>query len=112
MTVREGMDSSRVREVASGLDTQVHRLGEILVRGNASAAVLGDNWGGEDGQELLRQWRDDAGKQVGAASEMLRSISSELRRQADDQDRGSGGQGSGGGTRWSGRSGRTRSRAG
>ena len=39
MTVREGMDSSRVREVASGLDTQVHRLGEILVRGRRGDGV-------------------------------------------------------------------------
>ena len=80
MTVREGMDSSRVREVASGLDTQVHRLGEILVRGNASAAVLGDNWGGEDGQERVTpcECGADRARSCGDAARRLARHSSGL----------------------------------
>lgn len=96
MTVRQGMDSARVRQVAGDLETQVNKLNDILTRGRASADVLQANWSGDDGQQLLVRWRTDAAKQLGAAGEMLRDRARELRRQADDQD-GTSGEGGGSG---------------
>lgn len=99
MTVQQGMDSARVRQVAGDLETQVNKINDILASGRASADVLQANWGGDDGQQLLVRWRTDAAKQLGAAGEMLRDRARELRRQADDQDSssGEGGGGSGNG---------------
>src|SRR5699024_8521263 len=70
---------------------------DVLSRGNASADVLEGNWGGDDGQKLLVRWRSDALKQLTSASEMLRSASKELQRQAEQQDDASGEGGGGGG---------------
>lgn len=96
MTLEQGMDSSRIRQVASGIDTEAGRLGEILGAGNASAGLLQSNWGGDDAQQLLVRWQREASRSLGAASEMLRGAAKELHRQADDQDEGSGVGGGGG----------------
>lgn len=90
MTVQQGMDSARIREISGRLDAEVTRLGELLGRGSASAGVLEDSWSGDDGQHLLVRWRSEAMKQIGSASEMLRSASRDLQRQADQQDDTSG----------------------
>lgn len=99
MSVQQGMDSARIRQIAGQIEGEVGRLVDVLGKGNASAGVLHNNWGGDDGQALLVRWRDDAAKQIGGATEMLRSASKELGRQAEDQDQtsGEGGGGPGGG---------------
>lgn len=99
MSVQQGMDSARIRQISGQLDSEVTKIGDVLSRGNASADVLEGNWGGDDGQKLLVRWRSDALKQLTSASEMLRSASKELQRQAEQQDDASGeaGGGSGGG---------------
>lgn len=98
MTLEHGMDSSRIRQVASGIDIEAGRLGDILGRGNASAGLLRDNWGGDDSQQLLIRWQREAARSLGAATELLRGAAKELRQQAQDQDEGSGvgGGGTGG----------------
>lgn len=96
MTLEQGMDSSRIRQVASGIDIEAGRLGDILGRGNASAGLLRDNWGGDDSQQLLIRWNREATRSLGAATELLRGAAKELRQQADDQDEGSGVGGGGG----------------
>lgn len=95
MTVQQGMDSARIRQISGQLDHEVTKLGDLLGRGNVSAGVLEDNWSGDDGQKLLVRWRTDALKQVGAASEMLSKASEQLQRQADQQDDVSGQSGGG-----------------
>ncbi|WP_435201447.1 hypothetical protein [Janibacter sp. GS2] len=90
MTVQQGMDSTRIREISDQLDAEVHKLGDVLATGSASAGVLEGNWGGDDGQALLVRWRSDALRQLTSASEMLRSTSAQLQRQADQQDDASG----------------------
>ncbi|WP_157075012.1 hypothetical protein [Janibacter limosus] len=97
MTLEQGMDSSRIRQVASGIDIEAGRLGDILGRGNASAGLLRDNWGGDDSQQLLIRWQREATRSLGAATELLRGAAKELRQQAADQDEGSGVGGGGGG---------------
>lgn len=96
MTVQEGMDSARIRQIAGQLEGEVNRLGDILGKGNSSASVLQSNWGGDDGQALLVRWRDEAAKQIGAASESLRGAAKQLTQQAEQQDQASG-EGGGGG---------------
>lgn len=97
MSVQQGMDSARIRQISGQLDSEVTKIGDVLSRGNASADVLEGNWGGDDGQKLLVRWRSDALKQLTSASEMLRSASKELQRQAEQQDDASGEGGGGGG---------------
>lgn len=97
MTVQQGMDSTRIREISDQLDAQVHTLADVLATGSASAAVLEGNWGGDDGQALLVRWRSDVLRQLTSASEMLRSTSAQLQREADQQDDASGESGAGGG---------------
>lgn len=96
MTVQQGMDSSRVREIAGRLDLEVTRLDEVLAKGNTSAGLLAANWSGDDGQELLVRWRREAAKQIELATVTLRATSIRLRQQAADQDSASG-ETSGGG---------------
>ncbi|MGO1166035.1 MAG: hypothetical protein ACTMHL_05395 [Janibacter sp.] len=95
MTVQQGMDSARIRQISGQLDAEVTRLGDVLAKGNASAGVLEGNWGGDDGQELLVRWRSDALKQITSATELLRSASKQLQREADQQDEASGESGGG-----------------
>lgn len=90
MTVQQGMDSARVREIASRLDIEVTRLGEVLGKGNTSAGILAANWGGDDGQDLLVRWRTEAARQIDAATVTLRAASTRLRQQAEEQDTASG----------------------
>lgn len=97
MSLDQGMDPGRVRQIASGLDSEIIRLGEIVAAGTTSADVLVSNWDGPDGQELIVRWRSQAAKQIGAATELLRETARELRRQADQQDAASNGTGPGGG---------------
>lgn len=98
MTVQQGMDSARVRQVRDQLYREADRLGDLLARGDASAGVLQDNWGGEDGQQLLARWRGDAARRVGAALAMVSTAAEDLGRQADEQDAASGEPGSAGPT--------------
>lgn len=102
MTVQQGMDSARIREIAGGLRAESTRIGDVQGRGTASAGVLRGAWEGDDAGVLLDRWDSEAVTRLTEAAQLLSAAADDLGRQADDQDEASGeaggGRGTGGGT--------------
>lgn len=86
MTVQQGMDTVRIREIAGQVRTQGTQVTEVESRGTASAGVLRETWRGADAQRLLETWGGTAVPQLRSAAEMLTSLAAELTRQAEQQD--------------------------
>ncbi|MFJ6134117.1 WXG100 family type VII secretion target [Janibacter terrae] len=86
MAVQQGMDTARIRQIASRLETQADKLADIVARGGTSANVLSANWAGADVRRMLTTWQDEASRQLTAASDTVRQASRALVRNADDQD--------------------------
>ena len=95
MTVQQGMDSARVREIAGQLRTGSRRISDVQGKGTASARVLRGSWEGEDATTLLDSWEDDAVTRLAQAAERLMTAAEDLGRQADQQDQASDATGGG-----------------
>lgn len=98
MTVMQGMDPARVREVATVIRGCARDLEDVRTIGQASAAVLAQVWSGGDAEHLLRAW-EGLTPALSDAAAALAEESDHLHRQAEDQDRasGEGGSSAGGG---------------
>lgn len=94
MTLAEGMDSARVRQIGTQLRSSQRRLADVAPTGRASLMVLADAWAGPDLGTFTDRW-GDAERVVHSASEMLHRYAEDLDRQADAQDSAS--EASGGG---------------
>ena len=90
MTVSEGMDPARVREIAGVLRGTGRELVRIGQSGAASLHVLGDSWSGPDLQFYASSW-DEARRSLETAADMLTRVGDDLVGQADAQDRASEG---------------------
>lgn len=93
MTVREGMDVERVRQIASQLQQSSERLTGIGAQGRGQLSVLSGAWSGSDLDAFTSSW-SGAEKVLHGASQSLQALGKELDAQAGDQDRSSSGSGS------------------
>lgn len=96
MSIAEGMDVERVRQIADSLGRSGDQLREVQGAGSASMRVLAGTWEGTDVEHFADRWGTSAG-QLEAAAQALRDAHAELLRQADSQEDASGGSGGSGG---------------
>lgn len=94
MTVSEGMDIARVREIAVQLHREAHRLTSISTQGSAQMGILQEAWSGVDAQGFGQDWVS-AERSVHSCSTHLTGYADELTRQAEQQDEASAGAGTG-----------------
>ncbi|CAM4208002.1 WXG100 family type VII secretion target [Janibacter anophelis] len=89
MALNEGMDTDKVRDVASQLTTQSGKIGEVVQNGTSQAGTLAENWLGTDSEQFADAWQN-AAKALQSAQDSLDAYAKAAVQQADDQDRGSG----------------------
>lgn len=85
MTVSEGMDPARVREIAGALRATSEELHQIGQSGTTSLQVLADAWEGQDLEAYAAGW-DGARRTLASAADLLSALGERLGSQADDQD--------------------------
>lgn len=98
MTLTDGMNVARVRQVGAQLRATEQRLDEVCRTGRAGLATLDEAWQGPDLASFGDRW-SAAERVVHAAADQMRAYADELERQADAQDSASdspGGRGPGG----------------
>lgn len=95
MALSEGMDTTRVREIAVQLHREVHRLTTVSSQGSAQMGVLREAWTGVDAEGFGREWMTTE-RSVHDCSSHLTRYAEALARQAEQQD---GASGETGGTR-------------
>lgn len=88
MTVEQGMDTGRGREIAAQLRLQSGVVSDISTQGTAMMQLLEEVWSGPDAQEYGNRWTS-ARPQLDRVGQMLDDMGAELMRQAEDQDRAS-----------------------
>lgn len=96
MSVREGMDTARVQEIAGRVDTESERLSQIQQDGTVMMSVLAQSWAGPDLGHFHDSWMSSA-PQLEAMAATLRAVAKELQVQAQQQLDGSDGSLTGGG---------------
>lgn len=94
MTVSEGMDIARVREIAVQLHREAHRLTGVSTQGTAQMGVLEEAWSGTDSTRFGQDWIT-AERSAHACSAHLTGYADALTRQAEQQDEASDGAGTG-----------------
>lgn len=101
MSLKDGMDVDRVREIARAVRELGDRVGTLADTGSRQAAVLEVAWVGPDATQFRADW-DSAARQVHDCSGQLRAMASRMVDDADQQDAasrgGSGGSGPSPGT--------------
>lgn len=93
MSVQQGMDVSRVRQIAEQLARSGESLASIGTTGRAQLAALGGAWEGPDLEKFDGAW-GGAEKSLADASASIQSMSKQLGEQAGQQDEASSGSGS------------------
>ena len=93
MSVHEGMDVARVRQIASQLQRSSENLVNIGTQGRGQLSVLSGAWSGPDLDGFTGSWRG-AEQTLAGASQTLQALGQELAVQAGDQEEGSSGAGS------------------
>lgn len=96
MSVREGMDTEAVREVAEAIVALAGRADAVRDSGSAMIRLLSVVWEGDDVARFEQGW-EAAGPRLTEAAEGLRGAGEDLRRQVEDQVQTSGGEGGGSG---------------
>ena len=96
MSLREGMETDAVRDVAGAMLELAARADGVRDSGSAMLRALAGVWEGDDVVRFQQGW-EDAGPRLSEAAEGLRGAGEGLRRQVGDQVAASGGEGSGGG---------------
>lgn len=86
--VSHGSDADRLDTIAASVGRLSDRTSDLVTTGAHLIAVLGDAWAGADQLDLARSWTMVA-RQVQDTAQMLRTMSDELRRQAEGQRSGS-----------------------
>lgn len=94
MTVQQGMDTARARQIADGLRVQGNALSALGPQGSAMMQVLDQVWNGPDTEHFAREW-NSARPQIDQAGTSLTDMANELARQAEEQDLASEGSGFG-----------------
>lgn len=98
MSVQQGMDTARIREIADQLRAQRTRIDDVQQRGTTSMNVLHEAWKGPDLDDFSHRWDGDAVKRLMTASTQIGAAADLMVRQAEQQDEtsGEGGGGTGG----------------
>lgn len=94
VTVSEGMDAARVREIAGHLHREAHRLTTVSTQGTAQMGVLQEAWSGMDSQGFGQDWLT-AERDVHSCSTHLAGYADALTRQTEQQGEASAGAGTG-----------------
>lgn len=97
MSLTEGLDPERVREIAGRLADQGARTEDVSRSGTSMLRLLQGVWEGPDLEDFSRRW-ELAVPRVDEAAQGLRATAADLERQAADQEAASDG---GGGTQGS-----------
>ncbi|APH01752.1 MULTISPECIES: hypothetical protein [Janibacter] len=92
MSVQEGMDVERVRQIASDLLRNGETLSNIGSQGRGQLSVLSGAWEGPDLESFSGSW-GGAEKSLAAASQTVQALGKGLQQQASDQDQASQGGG-------------------
>ena len=96
MTLTDGMDVARMRQIAEQLVLQSKQLTGVAQDGSASMSRLVEAWQGPDTEFFSQGWTQ-AGRQCDETAETLRSFGERMRAQADQQNEASGNRRGGGG---------------
>lgn len=92
MSVSEGMDVARIRDIARRLQTEAERITTVAQTGHQSLSTLVGAWEGGDSERFVGDW-EVAGRRCQEAAQSLHTFGSALIAQADDQHEGSSGSG-------------------
>ncbi|WP_252976151.1 hypothetical protein, partial [Janibacter melonis] len=98
MSVQQGMDTARIREIAEQLRSQREKIEGVRQSGSTSAKVLRDSWAGADLSGFTERWDGPVVKQLMDAATQIGAAADLMVQQATDQDDTSslgGGSGSG-----------------
>ena len=76
MSVREGMDTARVQEIAGRVGTESERLSQIQQDGTAMMTVLAQSLAGPDLVHFLDSWMSSA-PHLEAMAATLRAVATE-----------------------------------
>lgn len=93
MSLEQGMDVARVRDVAQQLLASGERIAAVGATGRSQLSVLGGAWEGADVEHFEGGW-STAEQTISDASTRIRAYSRLLTEQADQQDHASDGSGS------------------
>lgn len=89
-TVSHGMDVERVRQIATQIQGLAGRVDDVRTEGTAQIKALEGAWSGEDVEALTEKWHDMA-PTISGAAQRLRQSATEMRRDAEEQERASEG---------------------
>lgn len=93
MTVNEGMDVARARQIALQLHHEADRLTDVSVQGTAGMGVLQEAWSGTDSHGFQQQWVAAERLVHDCSGHLTRFAESLTRQAADQEDASSGGSG-------------------
>ena len=93
MSVQEGMDVERVRQIAGDLQRNGEALTNIGAQGRGQLSVLSRAWEGPDIEKFSGSW-GAAEKSLAAASQTIQAMGKGLQQQATDQHQSSQASGS------------------
>lgn len=89
-TVSHGMDVARVREIATQVQGLAGRVDDVRTKGTAQIGTLEGAWSGPDVEALTDEW-EAMTPTISGAAQRLRQSASDMRRDADEQERASQG---------------------
>lgn len=96
MSLSEGMDLVRVREVAGQIRTSAQTVGDVRQQGDGQLTVLREAWSGTDLEHFDKGWTSQS-PALERMAEALRQAADDLLEQAEQQESASGGGGPAGG---------------
>ncbi|WP_157074870.1 PGAP1-like alpha/beta domain-containing protein [Janibacter limosus] len=99
MSLSEGMDLARVREVAGQIRTSAQTAGDVRQQGDGQLAILREAWSGTDLEQFDKGWTSQS-PALERMAEALRRAADDLLGQAEQQESASGGAGTPGNGGW------------
>jgi WXG100 family type VII secretion target len=85
MTLSQGMDIQRVREIAAQLKKDARTLDGVQSRIQNAVNRMGENWHGADASRFISDWNSHSKKLTTAASDIT-AMSKVCDRNADQQE--------------------------
>lgn len=86
MSVQQGMDTARIREIADQLRAQRAKIDDVRQTGTASMGVLKGAWEGADLESFGQQWDGDAVRRLTEASTQIGAAADLMVKQAEQQE--------------------------
>ncbi|GAB3595631.1 hypothetical protein GCM10027446_21240 [Angustibacter peucedani] len=85
MTLNQGMDVQRVREIAAQLKKDAKTLDDVQSRIQNAVNRIGENWHGTDASRFISDWNSHSKKLTVAASDIT-AMGKACDRNADQQE--------------------------